>query len=187
MKKLLSLFLSIVMVLSALVPMTSVFAETELGKGTTTGTYGNLTYTVETDGNITITGTVEAPDGEVTIPATIDSKAVTSIGDNAFAMAENLSSIVLPDSVKTIGKKAFDSCFSLSTINLNKVEAIGEGAFSYSGMSSINITSYVRTIGAEAFNNSFLETVTFEEGVTTIGSKARLSAPFFKRLYTSSA
>ena len=43
---------------------------------------------------------------DVVIPAEIDGKPVTSIGDNAFYVNE-LTSVVIPGSVKTIGDGAF--------------------------------------------------------------------------------
>ena len=75
MKKLLSLCLSIMMVLSVFAPIANAETTTmALSKDTETGTYENLKYSVESDGNITITGTVSTASGAVTIPATIDSK-----------------------------------------------------------------------------------------------------------------
>ena len=48
----------------------------------------------------------------VVIPETIKDLPVTEIGKNAFAHSENLVSIVIPESVTTIGENAFEGCSS---------------------------------------------------------------------------
>ena len=68
-----------------------------VGTGTTT-----LTYEVQEDDTIEITGCDDDAAGELEIPAEIDGKAVTRIGDKAFNDKEYLTGITVPDSVKTI-------------------------------------------------------------------------------------
>lgn len=61
---------------------------------------------------------------EVVIPNT-----VTHIGSNAFAFC-NIERIDIPDSVKTIGSVAFANCTNLAEIKIGaNVESIGESAF----------------------------------------------------------
>ena len=55
---------------------------------------------------------------EIVIPATYNGKPVTMIDENAFADAINLTSIIIPDSVKIIGEGAFSGCTSLESITL---------------------------------------------------------------------
>ena len=54
---------------------------------------------------------------DITIP-----ESVTSIGDVAFAMCEQLSSISIPSSVKSIGHNAFYYCNELSTVDIQESE-----------------------------------------------------------------
>ena len=62
---------------------------------------------------------------EYTIP-----NSVTSIGDRAFWGCSSLTSITIPESVTSIGDRAFWDCSSLTSITIpESVTSIGEGAF----------------------------------------------------------
>ena len=47
-------------------------------------------------------------------------KNVTTISDSAFYPCEGMESIILPDSVKSIGKYAFKNCYELLSIDIPK-------------------------------------------------------------------
>ena len=58
--------------------------------------------------------------------------SVISIGDRAFYRCTSLTSVVIPDSVTSIGNCAFDECTSLTSILIpDSVTSIGESAFLY--------------------------------------------------------
>lgn len=69
-----------------------------------------FTYTLDSDGNATITGLVsegiEFPDGVLTIPATIQEHPVKTIGEEAF-MNIGAERIELAEGVQSIGSRAF--------------------------------------------------------------------------------
>ena len=56
--------------------------------------------------------------------------SVTSIGDRAFFTCNSLAEVVIPNSVTNIGDRAFSFCSSLAEVVIpNSVTSIGEGAF----------------------------------------------------------
>ena len=77
------------------------------------------------------------------------------ICDNAFTLCGSLTSIVIPNSVASIGKEAFCRCSSLSCIVIpNSVTSIGNDAFrDCSSLSCIVIPNSVTSIGTGAFVN----------------------------------
>ena len=58
--------------------------------------------------------------------------SIISIGENTFCGCKNLTSITIPDSVTSIGKYAFYNCYNLSTITLPAgITSMGTGPFMY--------------------------------------------------------
>jgi hypothetical protein len=136
--------------------------------------YGDITYTVNADSTVTITGYTGAG-GAVVIPDIIDGMSVVSIGSNAFYNLTSLTSVIIPDSVMSIGNAAFRGCNSLTSVTIgNSVTSIGNYAFSNcSGLTSVIIGSSVTNIGSYAFYNcTHLSSVTIPDSVTSIGSYA---------------
>ena len=113
--------------------------------------------------------------GDVEIPATINGKVVTSIGDFAFYDHSGLTSITLPAGVTSIGYCAFLGCSGLKSITLPPgVAYIGGGAFSdCSGLTSIAIPAGVTSIEFFTFFNCRgLTSITLPAGITNIGNDA---------------
>jgi hypothetical protein len=103
------------------------------------------------DGTITITG-YTGSGGAVLIPGTLDGFPVTTIGDSAFRQRD-LTSVTIPNSVLTLGDRAFFGCTNLASVTLgNSVTAIQDWAFSrcYS-LTGITFPASVTTIGEGAF------------------------------------
>ncbi|MBQ7356956.1 MAG: leucine-rich repeat domain-containing protein [Clostridia bacterium] len=60
---------------------------------------------------------------------TVTDPQISAIADYAFAGAVDLTEIILPESVKSIGENAFAECVSLTSVDLTKVESIADSAF----------------------------------------------------------
>jgi hypothetical protein len=133
----------------------------------------NLKYEVK-DSAVTITGCDKKASGALTIPATIEGKAVTSIGEAVFSDCRDLTSITIPDSVTSIEGYAFRRCSGLSSITIgNSVTSIGEAAFiGCISLMSITIPDSVTSIGKRAFKFSALTSITIPDSVTSIGEEA---------------
>lgn len=72
-------------------------------------------------------------EGHIQIPSIvtyIERYRVCSIFDYAFAKCKDLTDIILPDSVTSIGVNAFRECTNLTSITIpNNIQHIGSGAF----------------------------------------------------------
>lgn len=81
------------------------------------------------DGTLEITG-YQGNDTELVIPAEINGKRVTGIGDSAFSGCSSLTGIELPAGITSIGVNAFSGCRSLTEIKLpESLTIIGDYAF----------------------------------------------------------
>jgi hypothetical protein len=199
MKKLLSVFLTLAMVV-VLLPSGMQFASAEQS--------GDYTYTVIEDKakitDYTGTGTV------ITIPETLGDYPVTVIGAWAFAYCNTLTSVTIPNSVVSLENYAFYWCSKMTAVNLGTgVSAIGIYVFTgCSKLAQINVAggntffssdagvlfntdkttlvqfppgktgaytvpSSVTTIAAESFRNcTLVSSVSIGAGVVSIGSNA---------------
>lgn len=78
-----------------------------------TFTSGDYEYALLDDGTIEITKYNGSAD-HLAIPATLDGKTVTAIGDYTFARCSSLTFVSIPDSVTSIGDYAFGDCSNLT-------------------------------------------------------------------------
>ena len=111
--------------------------------------------------------------GEHTVKYTLADP--TSIGMEAFAGCDSLTSIDIPSGVTSIGDYAFVNCTRFTSIDIpNGVTTIGSGVFQgCTSLTSCTIGSGVTSIGTQAFIGcSSLTSVTIGSGVTSIGDYA---------------
>jgi len=96
---------------------------------------------------------------------------VTSIPDDAFANS-NISSIVIPATVQSIGQRAFLHATNLNSITFlgtSKLETISAQAFyGATNLTSITPPQGVKSIGQEAFSRTSIVSITIPESVTSI-------------------
>ncbi len=112
--------------------------------------------------------------------------SVKTIGYGAFSYCKNLNSINLPDGLISIGEDAFDNCSSLSAVTIpDSVTYIGDNAFRYcTGITSIEMPEGSLEIGDWVFANcSKLTSIKFSDGVTEIGEGAFLGCTSLVEIY----
>lgn len=144
------------------------------------GNEANVTWLLDTiSGVLTISGTGEMTDSnypwspkKAYIKSIIIEDGVTSIGKLAFSTCDSLTSVTLPNSVTSIGKSAFSSCKKLSSITLpDNVTIINSGTFRYcSALTEVHLPSHCDSLGNEVFYYcTALTSVTIPGSVTKMG------------------
>ena len=83
----------------------------------------------------TVTGKGTFTGGALKIPQTYNGKAVTMIGESAFADCTTLHSLTLPQGLTSIGYNAFSGCFNLMSVKVgeNLVEQCYVDSSAFSG------------------------------------------------------
>ena len=130
---------------------------------------------------------------KITIPekVTFDSDADSKDGDPVemlhtngnyvFFACASLDEVVLPKSLKKVGKYMFGRCDSLRKANLENVEYIGEYAFAQTAVSARKVESLLQTIdlssakevGEAAFINCYaINSTVYADNLTKIGAYA---------------
>ena len=101
---------------------------------------------------------------------------LTFIGDYEFYYCTNLTSIVIPENVTSIGYQAFLECYNLcGTLTINEnVTYIGWGAFYYTNFSTLNYNAVNCEMGGQWLEaaTSSLTTLTIGENVEVIPYRA---------------
>ena len=161
-KRLLSFVLAALMIAS-LLPATALAADI-VASGTcgAEGDGSNLTWTLDSEGVLTISGSGDMHDYVYSSPwhengnqirSVLMENGVTGIGNFAFFECISLTSMTIPDSVTCIGNCAFKDCSSLASVTIpDGVASIGVYAFcGCTSLKSVTIPDSVTSIGDYAF------------------------------------
>ena len=130
-----------------------------------------------------IFGAYDYYDNNAYVPISLKKVTITSdsIGWYAFYDCDSLTSVVIGDSVTSIGNGAFGGCGSLQFNVKDKLKYLGneENPYLYlagvtsKDITSVNIDSNCRFVGSSAFNScSSLISVVIPDSVISIGSSA---------------
>ena len=100
-----------------------------------------------------VVGMGECTDTDIVIEATYEGVPVTRIDPGAFS-GSAITSVVIPDSVVSIGSEAFKGCQQLVQVKLgNRLESIDSDAFNYcSALAPMIIPASVTTMGSYVFD-----------------------------------
>jgi len=131
---------------------------------------------------VTITGVKDQSiSGELIIPDTIDGYPVTAIGNSAFWRCDGLTSVVIPDSVKSIDGYAFSQCRSLKSVTLPRgLTTVREGMFNgCESLTSLYMPKSVTTIEGYAFSGCYSLAEVFYDGATYNGYETDWSKIYY--------
>ena len=126
------------------------------------------------------------------VPASLKTVVITGgkdIMDAAFYDCKNITSITLPNTVKSIGINAFQNCESLKSIIIpESVTKIGSGAFiNCTSLESVTLPENLVTIGEWTFRNcEKLTSVTIPKNVTSIGDATFADCPILESIEVES-
>ena len=113
--------------------------------------------------------------GEEEITDLVIPNSVTTIKPCTFFCCSGLTSVTIPNSVTSIGEEAFSGCSGLTSVTIpNSVTSIkGSAFYDCNSLTSVTIPGGVTSIGSCTFGYcSGLTSVTIPNSVTSIGSGA---------------
>ncbi|SEL01538.1 Leucine rich repeat-containing protein [Butyrivibrio sp. ob235] len=153
--------------------------------------------TDEDNRSVTYEKPAENASGTETVKATVtlaDKKEykVTGIGEGAFANfggKDNITGIVISDSVEEIGAGACKDCKNLESVKIGSgVKKIGANAFAgCAALTTADLTDNVEEIGASAFSDcAKLKSLTIGKKVKKIGAKAYYNCSGLKNIKVKS-
>ena len=146
----------------------------------------SVIYTLNKNGILTISGNGKMGDCDSDIATfwqvkremvrCVDIKSgVTFIGRGVFQNCQNLTRIIISDSVISIGDYAFSGCTGLRSVVIpDGVTYLGHGIFAYChNLVSVTLSNNLKQVEAESFDHCFnLTNIKIPDSVTYIGSYA---------------
>ena len=160
MKKLLTFLLMLTLMASFVVPGLA-----DYGDG-----LDDYLYSTGSSG-VTLTKYFGEGESTLVLPTEVEGLPVTRIGEKCFEDHDEIEAVVLPETLKVIGYRAFYGCSKLSDMNLpDSLEQTGGWALAHTGFTSFVFPEGFDTLGYGTFYGSRnLETVVLPEGVNSIG------------------
>ena len=179
--KLISILLVFAMLLS-MAPI-SVFAATVEASGKFGASGSNLTWLLDSDGVLTVSGSGAMEDfasvskvpwysKRAKVKTVVIESGVTNIGKDAFYGISSLVNATISDTVTSIGNRAFSGSgltnFEFS--DAGNLKTIGNAAFSSTQIKNMVIPDGVTTLGSYVFGYGPIKSVTIPASVTSIGN-----------------
>ena len=139
--------------------------------------YETVGLRIETKDGISITGYNIEGGTDVVIPSQIDGKTVVAIGGNAFfdsntGLGLGITSVIIPNTITSIGVKAFKGNKLTNVTIPSSVTLIGNSAFANNKLTNVEIPSSITGIGNYAFADNKITSVIIPNTVTSIGVSA---------------
>ena len=133
-------------------------------------TEGNYSYDILEDGTARITK-YNGSEENLTLPATLGGKKVTTVGENAFQFNRSIITLTVPDGYTTLESHAFFCCRSLDNVTLpNSLTYVGNSCFwGCESLRKCHIPDSVTHFDALVFSKcNNLTDVTLPSGLTVL-------------------
>lgn len=113
-------------------------------------------------------------DIHVLIPATIEDTPVVELGTYAFRDRKKMETVVIPNTVKTVGDNLFYNCTALKRVKLSTaLKSIKDSMFSgCEALEEFNIPDHITNIEGGAFMHTGLKSIYIPDTVTSFLSKS---------------
>ena len=115
---------------------------------------------------------------DLVIPEEIDGTAIKVIGQSAFYNGyltntwDKLTSVILPDTLTTIGGNAFHSNALTSIIIPDSVTSLGANAFNGNKITTVEFGTGLKVVGAAAFTNNNITEVKLPPNILEVADGA---------------
>jgi len=122
------------------------------------------------------------PNTDIVIPSTVSHQGVeytvTAIGERAFFNRQRkLTSVVIPNTVKSIGHSAFGFNQLTHVTIPDSVTSMGGNVFSNNQLTSVNLSNSLTEMGAGVFSNNQITHFEIPSSLTTIPAQSFLNKP----------
>lgn len=112
-------------------------------------------------------------DNHTELKSVVIPDTVTSLGYRAFGGCTSLVSVTIPGTMASIYTTAFENCTGLKSVVFEDGAKSLDGFMGCTNLESVTVPDSITTIGSNAFQNcSSLTSIRIPDGVTTVGAKA---------------
>lgn len=122
--------------------------------------------------------------GKVVIPATYGGVPVTNIAENAFKDCAGLTSVVMSDNIRYIGKLAFYKCPSLKSVYCSDMAELAENIFSEcESLEQVHLPETLKKMKTRTFYMCYsLQEITLPEGLEEMSNSSFLHCTALREL-----
>ncbi len=132
-------------------------------------------YTPSADGKTAAITGLKQKNVMLRLPSQIGGYTVTAIADGTFEglSSEEVDGIVIPDTVKAVGSRAFMNCTGIEITVEGELLSIGERAFfGCDGLSAVKLGEGLETVSAEAFTSTGISSIHLPSSLKTVDENA---------------
>lgn len=132
---------------------------------------GDFEYTILECGDASISGYI-GEEASLTLPTEIDGYSVVAVSDAACKGNDKITSLLIPGTIKEIGKEAFQNCKNLTSVTFEEgVERLNDFSFAYNKkLTEVDIPDSVTNMGMRVWNQDQYDKIyEYKDGLVYAG------------------